>query len=298
MKAPALFFSLALLVLASIPARLLAQGPPINSDTPILLGLEGRAIMLRTVVVNKAQLFRDGNKISDPLDQSVVATVVPIVFPYNITSDFLVGITVPLMNVRSKSTAGSVTSIGLSDVSIFAKHLLVQVDGLQETFRVLGKASVKLPTGSKDLAPPLGSGSWDASIGAVAGWVGKRFGLYGDVSYALNGSSKGYSYGNTFIYNAAIGFRVSPAEYEDYPSAQWNLYMELLGKYSKKDQASGALNESSGGYTLFLAPGIQFIPSRVLLLEASLGIPVLQNLHGTQLGTDYTLSAGIRFLFY
>lgn len=200
------------------PAGLEAQGPPINSDTPILLGLEGKAVALRTVIVSKSQMYRDGNKISDPLDRSVVATVVPVVVPYNVTSDLLVGVMAPLLSVRSKSSGGSITSTGLSDVSIFAKHVLLQVDGLQETFRILGKASLKLPTGSKNAAPPLGTGSWDASIGSVAGWIGKRFGLYGDVSYTFNGSSDGYSYGNTISYNAAVGFRLSPAVYETYPA--------------------------------------------------------------------------------
>ena len=103
--------------------HLLAQGPPINSDTPILLGLEGKAVALRAIIVNKSQLYRDRNKISDPLDRSVRATAVPVVVPYNVTSDLLVGVIAPLLSVRSKSTAGSVTSTGLSDISIFGTQL-------------------------------------------------------------------------------------------------------------------------------------------------------------------------------
>ncbi|MBI3004456.1 MAG: hypothetical protein HYY49_03470 [Ignavibacteriales bacterium] len=278
--------------------RLLAQGPPINSDTPILLGLEGKAVALRTIIVNKSQLYRDGNKISDPLGQSVRATVVPVVVPYNVTSDLLVGVIAPLLSVRSKSTAGRATSTGLSDISIFAKHVLVQVDALQETFRILGKASLKLPTGKKNAVPSLGTGSWDFSVGGVAGWIGKRFGIYGDVSYALNGSSEGYSYGSTLSYNAAVGFRISPAVYETYPLTQWNLYLEFLGKYAAKDDANGVANENSGGNTLIVAPGVQWIPSRVFLAEGALQIPALQSLNGTQLGTDIGFVVGIRLLLY
>ncbi len=280
------------------PSFLVAQGPPINTDTPILLGLQGKAVALRTVIVSKPRLYRDGNKISDPLDRSVVATVIPIVVPYNVTSDFLIGIAAPLLSVRSRSTAGSVTSTGLTDVSVFAKHVLVQVDGLQETLRILGKASLKLPTGNKDRAPPLGTGSWDVSIGSVAGWIGKRFGLYGDLSYAFNGSSDGYSYGNTFSYNAAIAFRLSPAVYETYPVTQWNLYLELLGKHAATDEANGVRNANSGGDTIFLAPGIQFIPTRTFLVEASLQLPIIQILNGTQFGTAFGVTAGVRLLLY
>jgi hypothetical protein len=280
------------------PAVLQAQGPPINSDTPILLGLEGKALMLRSVLLSKSEFYQDGNKISDPLDRSVRATVVPVVVPYNVTSDLLVGVIAPLLSVRSKSTAGSVTSTGLGDVSVFVKHVLVQIDDLQETLRILGKANLKFPTGNKNLSPPLGTGSWDVSFGTVAGWIGKRFGLYGDVSYSFNGSSDGYSYGNTLSYNAAVGFRLSPAVYETYPLTQWNLYVEALGKYAAKDALSGVANENSGGNTLIVAPGVQWIPSRVFLAEVALQIPTLQTLNGAQLGTDIGFVAGIRLLLY
>ncbi|MGH2567834.1 MAG: transporter, partial [Bacteroidota bacterium] len=191
-----------------------------------------------------------------------------------------------------------VTSTGLGDVSVFVKQVLVQIDDLQETFRILGKASLKFPTGNKNLTPALGTGSWDFSFGTVAGWIGKRFGLYGDVSYSFNGTSEDYSYGNTFSYNVAIGFRLSPAVYETYPLTQWNLYLEALGKYAAKDAVNGVANENSGGHTLFLAPGLQWIPSRVFLAEVSLQFPALQSLNGTQLGTDIGLVAGIRLLLY
>lgn len=291
-------YTLLLFVLAISPAVLQAQGPPINSDTPILLGLEGKAVMLRSILVSKSQLYQDGNKISDPLDRSVRMTAVPFVVPYNVKSDLLVGAVLPLLNVRCRSTAGSFTSTGLGDVSVFAKHVLVQVDRLQETFRILGKAGLKFPTGNKNLTPSLGTGSWDVSIGTVAGWIGKRFGLYGDVSYSLNGSSEGYSYGNAFSYNAALGFRLSPAVYETYPLTQWNLYLEALGKYAAKDAVNGVANDNSGGHTLMFSPGLQWIPSRVFLAEVSLQFPTLQSLNGTQLGTDFGFIAGIRLLLY
>jgi hypothetical protein len=294
----ALIFSLLVAMAICMPRFLLAQGPPIITDTPILLGLEGKAVMLRSILLSKSRLYQGGNKISDSPDRSILATAVPVVVPYNVTSDLLVGAVLPLLNVRSRSTAGSVTSTGLGDISIFAKHVFVQIDDLQETFRIIGKAGLKFPTGSKNLIPPLGTGSWDASIGTVAGWIGKRVGLYGDVSYTFNGSSEGYSYGNMFSYNAAVGFRLSPAVYEAYPSTQWNLYLEALGKYVGKDAINDVDNENSGGHTLMLAPGLQWIPSRVLLAEVAVQFPAFQSPNGTQLGTSFGLVAGVRVLLY
>jgi len=298
MKSICFTFTLVLITLFAHPDGVLAQGPPINTDTPILLGLEGKSVMLRAVVVSKSQLYRDGSEISDPLNRSVVATIVPMVIPYNISNDLLVGVVAPLLNVNSKSVAGSVSSTGLSDIALFAKHLLVQVDGLQETFRVIGKASIKLPTGNKSGTPPLGTGSWDFSVGSTAAWIGNRLGVYGDVSYAFNGSLEGYSYGNVLSYNAAIAFRLSPAVYETYPAVQWNLYLEVLGKYAARDVSNGVTNEHSGGNRVLLAPGIQFIPSRYFLFETSLQIPIYQKLNGTQLGTSLIALLGVRVLFF
>ncbi|MEX2189955.1 MAG: transporter [Bacteroidota bacterium] len=275
-----------------------AQGPPINTDTPILLGLEGKAVMLRSVFVNRSQLYQNGTEISDSLRRSVRATVVPVVVPYNLTSDFLLGAMVPVMNVRSQSIAGSVTSTGLGDVSLFGKYVLVQIDDLQETFRIIGKASLKVPTGNENRVPALGTGSWDVSLGMAAGWIGKRVGLYGDASYSFNGSSEGRTYGNTLSYNAAVGFRLVPAVYETYPATQWNLYLEASGTYNASDDVNSVVDNNSGGHTLMLAPGLQWIPSRVFLTEISLQFPIVQSLSGTQLGNDLGLVAGIRLLLY
>lgn len=289
--------SLPLLILC-IPFSLVAQGPPVNTDTPILLGLEGKAIMLRSVFLIKSQLYQDGKKISDPFGRSIRATMIAAAVSYNVTSDLLLGAMLPLMNVTSRSTAASVTSTGLGDVSISGKYVLMQIDDLQETLRILGKVSLKLPTGNKNLTPSLGTGSWDASFGTVAGWIGKRFGLYADISYTLNGSSESYSYGNTFSYNAAVVLRLSPAVYETYPLTQWNLYFEAIGKYVARDAVNGVSNQNSGGQILMLAPGLQWIPSRVLLTEVAIQFPVFQSLNGTQLGTDFGVVAGMRLLLY
>ncbi|MBI4547014.1 MAG: hypothetical protein HY707_03480 [Ignavibacteriae bacterium] len=291
-------FTFVLIALITRPVGVLAQGPPINTDTPILLGLEGKAAMVRVMVVKKSQLYQDGEKISDSLQREVDGMMFPIAIPYNITSDFLVGGMIPLMNVRAKSLSGSSSSFGLGDLSLFAKYLVVQIDGLQETFRIIGKGSIKLPTGNKNLTPPLGTGTVDYSLGAVSAWIGKRFGVYGDVSYSLNGTSGGYKFGNSLNYNVALGFRALPAVYETYPTEQWNLYLELNGKHTGKDEVNEQELSNTGGNIIFLSPGVQYIPSREFILEASVQIPISQKLNGTQLGTSVIGLIGVRALFF
>lgn len=286
------------LILFFSAGEVFAQGPPIHTDTPILLGLEGRGAMLRSMVLRKTTLYRDGSEIPDPLGREVTAVATVLAVPVNITTDLLVGITIPTMSVKMKDTGVTKSSFGLGDVSVFAKHVLIQFDRLGETFRVAAKGSVKLPTGDDERTPALGSGSLDYSLGAVGAWIGRRYGLYGDVSYSFNGTAHDLEYGNSLKYNAAVGFRLIPAVYETYPAEQVNLYIELNGEYHLKDESNGQDLPNTGGNVVFLSSGVQYIPSRILLLEASLQLPIVQSLNGTQLGTDFAFSGGVRLLLY
>jgi len=52
----------------------------------------------------------------------------------------------------------------------------------------------------------------------------------------------------------------------------------------------------SGGTTLFLAPGLQYVTQR-WVAEISLQLPVIQELNGRQIKTDYHLNVGFRIQF-
>lgn len=165
-----------------LPLKTSAQGPPIHTDTPILLGLEGRGAMIRVVLVRKSTLYREHEKIPDPLNREVTGVVGMLAIPYNVTTRLLVGATIPVMNLESKSSGTTHKVFGLGDVSIFTKQLIVQVDGLQKTFRIAAKGAVKLPTGDENRTPALGTGTVDYTLGAVGAWIGQRIGVNADVT--------------------------------------------------------------------------------------------------------------------
>lgn len=74
------------------------------------------------------------------------------------------------------------------------------------------------------------------------------------------------------------------------------LVVELNGSTSRRAFASGAELRDTGGTTVFLSPGIQYITRRVIY-EASVQIPIVQNLNGAQVETDFVTAAGIRIQF-
>jgi hypothetical protein len=275
-----------------------AQGPPIITDTPILLGLEGRAIMARSMIIQSTTLYSDGERIDDPEQREITAGVFPIGIPYNVTRNLLVGVMVPVMSIRGKSVEGSQTSTGLGDITVTAKYLILQHDRLQETFRIAAKTAIKFPSGDEKKQPALGTGTYDVSAGAVAGWIGRRFGVYGDVLYSINGRAAGIARGNSLKYNAAIGYRGIPDVYDRYPMSQLNLYLEFNGEYTRPHIRNNEVVPDTGGNVIYISPGIQYIPARQFLLEGFLQIPAIQSLSGTQLGTDYRIGIGIRLLLY
>ncbi len=292
----------AVLLLAIFPAALCmpvtsrAQGPPILTDTPIMLGLEGRGVRTFLKIVRKGTLLRDGNEITDPMDRSITAYVLPLALPYNFTPTLQVGAVVPFVSKTLDSRDTDKTHSGVGDVSTFVKKLLLQVDRKGETFRVAAKGMAKLPTGDDETPVPLGTGSLDYGGSVVAGWIKGRWGLYGEAIYIHNTSNGDIDYGDRVGYHAALGFRLLPWVYERYPSPQFNLYLELNGNTIGHTDVAGTKNPDSGGSELFLSPGIQFVGGRKWLVEASLQLPVRNEPNGTQLGTDWTASVGMRVL--
>ncbi|MFQ5770866.1 MAG: transporter [bacterium] len=276
-----------------------AQGPPINTDTPIMLGLEGRGIRTFAEFVRKASILQDGEEIPDDLDRRVLVRVTPVVVPYNLFSDrFQVGVIAPFVDVDFESTTQEMSSFGIGDVRFFAKYLLYQRDRRGETFRVASKAGIKFPSGDENEAPALGSGSTDFFFSTVAGWVKNRIGIYLEGIYNLNTSHDQVDFGNSFAYNLAFGYRLLPAVYETYPSPQLNGFLEINGTTTAKSEVNGAVNDNTGGTSVFLAPGLQYVGGRRWLVEASLQIPIVNEPNGIQLATDWTVSIGTRILLF
>lgn len=281
------------------PRNVLAQGPPINTDTPIMLGIQGRGTRTFVKVVRRTQLLENGQEIDDPMDRSVIATVLPFAVPYNLFSDKLqVGLVAPFVNVNLSTIEGEQSNGGIGDVQLSAKYLLYQRDRRNETFRIASKAGVKLPTGDDEGLPALGTGSTDYFVTTVAGWIRGRIGIYGEGIYRFNTSNEHVDFGDTVSYNFAFSYRLLPAIYETYPSPQLNGYLELNGTTAGRNARGGQTVENSGGTLVFLSPGIQYVGGRRWLIEGTFQYPIVNDPNGTQLATSWTSSFGLRVLLF
>ena len=66
--------------------------------------------------------------------------------------------------------------------------------------------------------------------------------------------------------------------------------------HREKDEAGGRSNPDSGGITLFLSPGLQYVTKR-WILEGGVQVPVVQDLNGDALEADYVARFGFRVNF-
>lgn len=294
----------------ALPVGLKAQGPPITTDTAFVNGLEGAALRSFVFTVRRSGL-RDGERNPDPLNRKVSVWGVSIVFPYELVKNRLVvagGF--PVLRKEMHLTTGqgtqTLSTAGIGDAFVATKLLLLQRDRKAATTRIAAKAGLKLPTGSDDerdregnlLPPPLqlGSGSVDYAVGAVFTYVRRRVGVNADVNYDFRTEANGFAFGDSFTYNASLGYRLAPAVYKAYPARNHlNAYLELNGTAARRDNSRGLRVPDSGGNVIFLSPGMQFIPGN-FLVEASLRIPVAQQLNGAQLKYRSSFVLGLRWL--
>lgn len=265
-----------------------AQGPPINTDTPITLGLQGRGVRTFGKVV----------RMSGEAGQRLTATAWPVAVPFNVTTDGVVGFAAPMVFKTLEGEGTERTSSGLGDVAGFAKYVVLQVDRPQETFRVATKVVVKFATGDEKEVPSLGTGSTDLSLGALGAWLHGRSGIYVEMLFQLSGASGGRDIGNGVVYNIALPYRLWPAVYKTYPVQQVNAYLEFNGSWAGRDRlAAGPVNDS-GGHALLLSPGLQYIPASLFLVEAAVQVPIVKDLNGAQMEPDWAFNAGVRLLIF
>ena len=93
-----------------------AQGPPIFTDTPIMLGLEGRGIRTFGRYVNK---------------EKGSAYMQPIAIPYNVSRTFQVGGIMPLVGMSPNNMDDN---FGLGDMKLFTKLQIHQKDSLWQGY--------------------------------------------------------------------------------------------------------------------------------------------------------------------
>lgn len=134
-------------------------------------------------------------------------------------------------------------------------------------------------------------------MAGVFTWQRLRWQADFDVTYKINTAANDFRFGNTLAHDAAFQYRLWPWQLPErgVPHFVYGV-LELNGVWAERSELTGGNIGASGGYTLFLSPGLQYVAKR-WVAEVSVQLPVLQNLNGGQLKTDFILAGGFRIQF-
>lgn len=243
-----------------------------------------------------------------PMGREMDVVAVPSVLVYGVTSKLALMGVIPYMDKRLdiKSMGATREASGLGDIMSIAREEIFQWNGTGRTMRGALFGGVQWPTGrskgsdASGLLPKpvqLGSGAYNPIVGTVWTMQSLSAEVDADFSYQRNTWADDFKFGDVIMQDVSLQYRLWPwtLEAEGVPGYFYGV-LEANNVYRSKDEASGVKDDNSGGYQLFLTPGMQWVTKRVVL-EAAAQLPVIQELNGQALRTDYQLIGSIRVWF-
>jgi len=194
---------------------------------------------------------------------------------------------------------------GIGDARLFGRYTVYRGDAPGRTFRVAPFVGLELPTGDSNdkgslgtlpATLQLGSGSWDPFFGVVATYQTLDYEIDVQASYKVNTEANGFEFGDEARFDASLQYRLWPRELTG--NVPGFLYGVLEGNllYQSRNEIGGTTVASSGGTSLFIAPGLQYVTKR-WIAEAIVQLPAFQDLNGSALKDTFTVRAGFRVNF-
>lgn len=262
-----------------------AQGINTNVALPVAQG-EG---------IWRSQLrFGQASDDPSPTDREVETWVAPQTLALGITPRLTAFATLPVLaHQRIESHTGSTSSDpAVGDLTLLGRYMLWWDDYAPlSTRRAALLAGVKFPTG----ADRFGTETFDPILGGVATWAFDRNEIDLDALYSVSTERNGFRQGDRLRYDLAYRYRIWPRRFGK-RLLQLNSLLELNGQWSDRNEDDGHRIVDSGGHVLLLAPGVQ-LAAKSWILEASLQVPIAQDLHGSQVEQDFVAVVGVRIPF-
>ena len=284
---------LAALLVGLTPGASLAQGLPFHTPSALTTAFEQRGVRVFTMAQSRG-------------DMTAVATPL-IVLPWAPHQRVTTILSAPLVwkGLDGMGAGGGFTNTGVGDVTASVKWAFFSKDRFAGTSRLALIASARLPTGSTDarlggdVAPrglQLGSGAPGFGATLVGTFIRDRWAVSTALGRSVSSTDDGFRGGAITRYDVAVGLRI-PARVETIRTRTVQLYLEWNGQVAERSRMGGLDVSDSGGHVSYLSPGLQWVVAPRLLLEASVQIPVIQDLNGTQTRFGFRPGAGIRYLF-
>ena len=202
---------------------------------------------------------------------------------------------------------------GLGDLTTYVQYRFVGSDDARLHASTL--FGLKAPTGKTDIISDEGhrfepehqpgSGSWDMITGLAVTRQWTNVTLDSNILYAFAGDgSQDSNLGDTFNYNIALSYRPGHPDnhgngiahrHDRSPRNFWDVAVEINGEWRDYVTLAGERQRHSGGNSVYLAPSIRYSSSKGWTAYASLGVPIVENLNGSQSEPKFRLFAGVSF---
>lgn len=260
-------------------------------------------------VLREQFVFMKNTDDPTPAKRDVEVTGLVSVLGYGVTRDFALFGMLPYFDKRLDMTMGGQELTrrrsGVGDLTLLSRYTAYEYDAPGRTFRIAPFLGAKAPTGEDNardglgrLPPPVqpGSGSWDALGGAVLTYQTLDFQIDSQVSYKANREANGFQAGNVLQIDGSLQYRLWPRSLGAGVPAFLYGVLEANLIHPAKDRISGIADPNSGGTTMFITPGLQYV-TRKWIVEGGVQIPVSQHLNSTALKNDYVFTTGFRLNF-
>jgi len=201
---------------------------------------------------------------------------------YGLTENITILGSVPYAFNRIEEGGETETSSGFADPEVTAIADVMETE--EGDFELNATVMARLPLGSGDqrdasgvrldqhLQP--GTGAWSAAVGIQAAHPMLAVPIYYGISYQVNGTnSNDFSYGDVLRVNIATQVPIGRSV---------QILAEGNTRYAEKDREGAATDENSGGWVLYLSPGVRVSLPAGFAIRGQVQIPIVEDLYGIQ----------------
>ncbi len=290
-----------LLIIPSIISEILAA--PITFNTALPVGK-------REFIFREKLAFQQAKR--DPIlqNRSLKKTEALTVLGYGITEKLALFGGLPLrwnrLTAHTDTGRFGHSSQGIGDFTLLGRYTLAKVDWPTSTWRTAPFIGIEFPAGEKNDSDSSGRkpqkiqpgiGSWNPIAGVVMTFQTLDYQIDGQLLYKRHTNPQTlFRHGDVMRLDASLQYRLWPRLLgEGLPHFIYGV-LETNIIHQKKNRIHETSNPDSGGTSVFLVPGLQYVTKR-WIIEFGVQLPVMQNLNGNELKNDFIFHGGIRFNF-
>jgi hypothetical protein len=200
-----------------------------------------------------------------------------------------------------QAESSSADPTGLTDLTLNVKYRFLR--GRVGNVSVIG--GIILPTGRDNVrlgnGEPLepssqpGTGAFGYQVGlAYSRFLTPRITTDASAVYTIRTPHDGFEVGDRVDLGIALAYRLT-GNIRRYPN--WSVFGEANAVWLGKDEADGEKNPNSGGWTVYLTPGVRVRFTENLALTVAPSFPIVQELNGEQVETGFKLAVALSFSF-